>query len=397
MRVLRAGAVALLLGLTLAPVALADGPLSLSTSYPAITADPGTTVRFPITVVTDTPTRVDISVTSAPTGWTVRLRGAGSTVSAVNTAPTPISSGSTTNQIVGTFTAEVSVPADVTPGSNQVVVQGRTAAGVTSTITLDLATEAQSAGAVSMTTEFPNLKGSTTTSFRYNLILKNDTNQQLTFGLETEGPAGWNVEAKPQGETQATTATVDAGATSPIQVTVDPPSDATAGTYNIKVTAQGGPVPVETDLTVEITGSYSLTLATSDQRLNANATAGGTSTLTVVVTNTGSAQLTNVKMSSSPPRGWKVTFDQDTIASIPAGTTGNSAQVLVTIQPPGNAVAGDYNLTIRATSADESSAADSVDVRTTVDTSPVGLLIGIGILIAVAAGLFFVFQRYGRR
>ncbi len=397
MRVLRAGAVALLLGLTLAPVALADGPLSLITSYPAITADPGTTVRFPITVVTDTPTRVDLAVTSAPTGWTVRLRGAGSTVSAVNTAPTPISSGSTTNQIVGTFTAEVTVPADVTPGSNQVVVQGRTAAGVTSTITLDLATEVQSAGAVSMTTEFPNLKGSTTTSFRYNLILKNDTNQQLTFGLETEGPAGWNVEAKPQGETQATTATVDAGATSPIQVTVDPPADATAGTYDIKVTAQGGPVPVETDLTVEITGSYSLTLATSDQRLNANATAGGTSTVTVVVTNTGSAPLTNVKMSASPPRGWKVTFDQETIASIPAGTTGNSAQVLVTIQPPGNAVAGDYNLTIRATSTDESSAADSVDVRTTVDTSPVGLLIGIGILIVVAAGLFFVFQRYGRR
>jgi uncharacterized repeat protein (TIGR01451 family) len=397
MRVLRAGAVALLLGLTLAPAALADGPLTLSTNYPAITADPGSTVRFPITVVTDTPTRVDISVTTAPAGWTVRLRGAGSTISALNTTPTPISSGSTTNQIQGTFTAEVTVPADVAPGSNQVVVTGRTATGATSTIALDLTTEAQSAGAVTMTTDFPNLKGSTSTNFKYNLILKNDTNQQLTFGLETQGPDGWDVTAKPQGETQATTATVDAGGTSPINVSVDAPSDATAGTYDIKVIAQGGPEPVETDLTVEITGSYSLTLATSDQRLNANATAGGTSTLTLVVTNTGSAPLTNVKMTSTPPRGWKVTFDQDTIASIPAGSTGNTAQVLVTIQPPGNAVAGDYNLTIRATSADESSAADKVDVRTTVDTSPVGLLIGIGILIVVAAGLFFVFQRYGRR
>ncbi|MEP7360619.1 MAG: NEW3 domain-containing protein [Chloroflexota bacterium] len=397
MRVLRAGAVALLLGLTLAPVALADGPLSLITNYPAITADPGSTVRFPITVVTDTVTRVDISVTSAPTGWTVRLRGAGSTVSAVNTAPTPISSGSTTTLIQGTFTAEVTLPPDVAPGNNEVVVQGRTAAGVTSTITLDLTTEAQSAGAVSLTTEFPNLRGSTTTNFRYNLILKNDTNQQLTFGLDAAAPPGWTVDAKPQGETQATTATVDAGATSPIQVTVDPPSDATAGTYNITVTAQGGPTPIEADLTVEITGSYSLTLGTSDQRLNANATAGGTSTLTLIVTNTGSAPLTSVKMTSTPPRGWKVTFDQDTIATIPAGSTGNSAQVLVTLQPPANAVAGDYNLTIRATSTDESSAADSVDVRTTVDTSPIGLLIGIGILILVAAGLFFVFQRYGRR
>lgn len=397
MRVLRAGAAALLLGLILAPVALADGPLSLTTSYPAITADPGSTVRFPIVVVTDTPQRVDIAVTSAPAGWTVRLRGAGSTVSAVNTAATPISSGSTTTQIQGTFTAEVTVPADVAPGSNQVIVQGRTAAGVTATINLDLATEAQSPGAVTLTTDFPSLRGSTTTAFKYNLTLKNDTNQQLTFGLESDAPPGWNVDAKPQGESQATTATVDAGATTPIQVNVDPPSDATAGTYNITVRAVGGPVPVEAALTVEITGSYSLTMTTSDQRLNANATAGGTSTLTVVITNTGSAPLTNVKMTSTPPRGWKVTFDQDTIASIPAGSTGNTAQVLVTIQPPANAVAGDYNLTIRATSTDETSAADSVDVRTTVDTSPVGLLIGIGILIVVAAGLFFVFQRYGRR
>jgi uncharacterized repeat protein (TIGR01451 family) len=397
MRVLRAGAVALLLGLILAPAALADGPLSLTTNYPAITADPGSTVRFPIVVVTDTPERVDIAVTSAPAGWTVRLRGAGSTVSAVNTAASPISSGSTTTQIQGTFTAEVTVPADVTPGSNQVIVQGRTAAGVTATINLDLTTEAQSAGAVTLTTDFPNLRGSTTTAFKYNLNLKNDTNQQLTFGLETTGPDGWNIDAKPQGETQATTATVDAGATAPIQVTVDPPSDATAGTYNITVRAQGGPTPAEANLTVEITGSYSLTMTTSDQRLNANATAGGTSTFTVVITNTGSAPLTNVKMTSAPPRGWKVTFDQDTIATIPAGSTGSTAQVLVTLQPPANAVAGDYNLTIRATSTDEPSAADSVDVRTTVDTSPVGLLIGIGILIVVAAGLFFVFQRYGRR
>jgi uncharacterized repeat protein (TIGR01451 family) len=398
MRVLRAGAAALLLGLTLAPVALAQGPLELTTAYPAVTADPGSTVRFPIVVVTDAPTRVDISVTSAPAGWTVRLRGAGSTVSAVNTQPAPISSGSTTTQIQGTFTAEVTVPADVAPGSNQVIVQGRTAAGITSTLSLDLTTEAQEAGAVSLTTDFPNLRGSTTTNFRYNLILSNDTNQQLTFGLETDAPAGWSVDAKPQGETQATTATVDAGATTPVTVTVDPPADATAGTYDITVRAVGGPEPVEAALTVEITGSYSLTLETSDQRLNANATAGGPSTLNVIVTNTGSAPLTNVKMTSTPPRGWKVTFDQETIAQIPAGSGANAkVAVAVTIEPPANAVAGDYNLTIRATSTDESSATDSLDVRTTVDTSPVGLLIGIGILIVVAVGLFFVFQRYGRR
>ena len=399
MRVLRAGAAALLLGLMFAPVALAQGPLELTTNYPAVTADPGSTAKFPIIVTTDTPERVDLSVTTVPTGWTVRLRGAGSTISALNTAPAPVASGSTTTEIQGIFTAEVTLPADVAPGDNQVVLQGRTAAGVTASITLDLTTEAQAAGDVTLTTDFPNLKGSTSTSFKYNLTLTNDTNQQLTFGLETQGPTGWSVTAQPSGETQATTATVDAGGTSAIAVTVDPPADATAGTYDITVTAQGGPAPVEADLTVEITGSYTLTLGTSDQRLNASATAGGSSTLTLLVTNTGTAPLTNVKMTSSAPSKWTVTFDQDTIASIPAGdpTTGAQVPVVVTIQPPGDAVAGDYQLTIRATPSDESSAAQAIQIRTTVDTSPIGLLIGIGILVVVAAGLFFVFQRYGRR
>ena len=402
MRVLRAGAAALLLGLMLAPVApvaLAQGPLELTTAYPAVTADPGSTVKFTIIILTDTPTRVDLSVPTVPDGWSVRLRGGGSTVSAVNTAPQPISSGSTTTQNEGIVSAEVTVPYDVTPGGNQVVVQGRTAAGVTSSLTLDLTTVAQAAGDVTLTTDFPNLKGSTTTAFRYNLTLKNDTNQQLTFGLETQGPNGWNVNALPQGETQATTTTVDAGGTAAIVVNVDPPGDATAGTYDIAVTAQGGPAPVEADLTVEITGSYSLSLATPDGRLNANATAGGTSTLNLNISNLGSAPLTNVKLTATQPTGWKVTFDQDTIASIPAGpgTDAATVPVVATIQPPANAVAGDYQITIRAQSQDQTSATDSVSIRTTVDTSPVGLLIGIGILIVVAAGLFFVFQRYGRR
>ncbi|HEY8134444.1 MAG TPA: NEW3 domain-containing protein [Candidatus Limnocylindrales bacterium] len=395
MRVLRAGAAALLLGLTLAPVALAQGPLELTTQYPAVTADPGSTVKFNVIAITDVATRVDLS-TTAPTGWTVRMRGGGSTVSAVNTAPGPITEGSSTNQIAGAFTVEIDVPIDVAPGVNHVVVTGRTAGGATASLSLDLTIEAQAAGAVSLTTNFPNLRGSTATAFRYNVLLNNDTNQQLTFGLEAQGPAGWTVEAKPAAEQGATTTTVDAGSNSTIQVTADPPADAVAGIYDIKIIAQGGPEPVELDLTVEITGSYSLGLNTADERLNATATAGSKTTLELVVTNTGSAPVANVRLTATPPRGWKITFDQETIPVIQPGVD-NGVKVVATIEPGGNAVAGDYVLTFRATSGEESTATDTIDVRTTVETSPIGLVIGIGILIVVAAGLFLVFQRYGRR
>lgn len=395
MRVLRAGAAALLLGLTLAPVALAQGPLELTTQYPAVTADPGSTVEFPVLAITDVATRVDLSAT-APDGWTVRMRGGGSTVSAVNTTETPLSEGSTTTQIVGRFDVEIDVPTTVAPGLNHVVITGRTAAGVTATLSLDLTVESQTPGAVSLTTRFPDLRGSTSTAFTYNVLLNNDTNQQLTFGLDTQGPAGWTVEAKPAAGQDATTTTVDAGSNTTINVTVDPPSDAQAGVYDIKIIAQGGAEPVELDLTVEITGSYSLALNTVDERLNATATAGAKSTLELVVINTGSAPLAAVRLTATPPRGWTITFDQETIPVIQPGAEA-AVRVVATIEPGGNAVAGDYALTFRATSGEESSATDTIDVRTTVDTSPIGLVIGIGVLIAVAAGLFFVFQRYGRR
>jgi uncharacterized repeat protein (TIGR01451 family) len=394
MRVLRAGAAALLLGLMVAPTALAAS-LELTTQYPAVTADPGSTVTFPVLALTDVPTRVDLTAT-APEGWTVRMRGGGSTVSAVNTTETPLSEGSTATQIVGRLDVEIDVPPTVAPGLNQVVITGRSTAGVTATLTLDLTIESQAAGAVTMTTNFPDLRGAASTAFNYNVILHNESNQQLTFGLDAQGPTGWIVTAKPAAGQDATTLTVDAGSNSTIQVNADPPSDATAGIYDITVFAQGGPEPVELDLTVEITGSYSLTLATRDQRLNANATAGSATTLDLVVTNTGSAPMSNVRLTTTPPRGWEISYDQETIPEVLPGPE-NAVTVVATIVPASTAVAGDYVLTIRATAGNDSTATDQIDIRTTVETSPIGLLIGIGVLIVVGAGLFFVFQRYGRR
>ena len=153
-----------------------------------------------------------------------------------------------------------------------------------------------------------------------------------------------------------------------------------------------GAFSAELELTVELTGSYGLSLDTSDSRLNARVTAGGTSTLTLEVRNTGSAPITNLKFSASPPSGWKVDFSPATVESVPAGDT--PVTTTATITASNQALAGDYLITIRA---DSDNPNDSVEIRTTVETSPIGYIIGIGVLIAVGVGLFVVFQRYGRR
>ncbi len=244
-----------------------------------------------------------------------------------------------------------------------------------------------------MTTDFPSLKGPTSTAFRFTLRIHNDTNQQLTFGLESDAPAGWTVDVKPSGSDQATTAVVDAGGNQSVIATVQAPSDATAGQYAVTVRAVGGPQPVEEQLGVELTGTYSLSLNTVDGRLNARVTAGSASVLNVVVSNTGTTSITNVALTAAPPRDWQVSFDPDTITEIPAL---QSVTIPMSITAADNALAGDYQLTVTARAA-ETTATDTMAIRTTVETSPLGYLIGIAILILVAVGLFFVFQRYGRR
>jgi len=387
MRFVRAFLAAVVVILVIAPAAaLAQGPLNLTTPFPSVVADPGATAQFTITVHTDVPERVDLSVVGQPTGWDTILRGGGSTIAAVTTSANP----DVPTEIIGQFTAEVAIPEDSGAGANQVVIEARSAA-LTSRLTLDITIEEVVGGAVTMTSDFPSRSGSADDTFSFDLEVRNGSNQQVTLSFEGEGPAGWRVQARPSADDQATTAVVDAGGISSARVTIDPPADAAAGSYPITVRALGGPEPVEVTLTVEVTGSFGMSIATEDQRLSARTTVGSPTKLNVVVTNDGSAALQNVTLASTPPRNWTITFASPTIAEILPGA---SQTVEATITAANNAVAGDYVITIRATAPE---ANDSMEIRTTVETSPIGGLLGIGVLVVVAVGLFFVFQRYGRR
>ena len=394
MRVLRSFLAALLIAAGLLPAALpaavfAQGPLEMTTDFPSVVADAGNDVSFPVSVTTDTPTRVDLTVAAQPEGWTVRFQGGGSTINAVSTHPTP----EQPDDNVAEFTAEVSVPEGVTPSSNEVRVDGRTSTGATFTLVLTVSVEETEPGSVTLETDFPSLQGPTSATFSFNLTLTNDTNTQQTFGLETDAPAGWTVTARPSGEDQAATAVVDAGSSEQISVSVNPALNAEAGQFPIAVRAVSDSATAEAALAVEITGSFSLDMFTPDDRLNARVTAGGSTVLNFIVENTGTAPIGNLSFDGTAPQGWTVTFSPETITSLAPGAA-NRQTVAATIAAAGDSLAGDYVLTLNANAEDADA---DLDIRTTVETSPIGYLIGIAILIIVAIGLFVVFQRYGRR
>ncbi len=369
-----------LLASSLVPSVTAADALSVTTPYPGIVAAPGSNVSFTIDVETAEAARVDLAVSGVPSGWTATLRGGGFVVDSVLTK-----AGEPT-----TVRLDVNIPTAATDGSNRVVVTARS--GDTSVVLpLDIRVDVESAGEVTLETDFPGLRGSSDTTFNFNLTLRNGTAEDVTYAVNAIGPSGWEVSARLTGQAQAASAIAQAGGTSGISISVSPPAGVAAGLYPIDVQATAGARQIPLQLAVEITGTYSLSLSTPDARLNGRGTAGAATEQQLTLINTGTADLVDVALTASSPSGWTATFDQETVASIPADS---EVTVTVSIVPSGDAVAGDYALTIRASNAQ---ANDSIDFRFTVETSPLWFIVGIALIVAVGAGLWWVFQRYGRR
>ncbi|MBI3746738.1 MAG: hypothetical protein HY264_09530 [Chloroflexi bacterium] len=365
---------------TLAPAVLAADALTITTPYPAVVVAPGARVSFDVSITTTSPERVSLTLTGAPAAWNAAIRGGGFVVDEAQT----------NGKDPATVRVDLDVPADAT-GTTALNLNARF--GTTSAdLPLSVRVNAAATGKLSLTSDVPSLKGPSTQTFSFNLTLNNGTAQDLTYSINAQGPAGWTVQATLTGQSQAASAVVKAGSTSSVTVSATPPAGAAAGTYQIQVVATAGGRTEQFALDVEVTGTYKLALSTPGGLLNGHGAAGSTSPLAVTVTNNGTAPITNVKLTGTGPGGWTITFDQPTVASIEAGKT---VTVNAQVKPSGDAIAGDYNLTISA--AGDSSTTDSMQIRYTVETSILWGVVGVALIVAVVGGVWWVFQRYGRR
>lgn len=364
----------------LAPAALAADALSLTTPFPAVSVSPGNRVSFNLSVKTSQTARVDLGLSGVPSSWTATLHGGGFVVSAVQTT------GTTAEEV----RLDIDVPADAT-GTTTITVTAK-GNGATVTLPLDIKAEANASGEVKVDTDIDSQKGSSATTFTFNLNVLNQKDQDLSYS-STAGstPPGWTVNTTLTGSSQATSATVKAGGTSGVTVTVKAADDTDAGTYPVSIITTVGTEQFTTDLSVEITGSYSITLSTPDLNLAARGPSGSVTEETFTIANTGTAPVTNVTMSATPPGNWTVDFDPKTVDSIEAG---QSVTVKAKITPSGNAIAGDYNIAFKATAKE---ASNDADVRFTVETSILGAILGAAVIVAALGGLYWVFRRYGRR
>jgi uncharacterized membrane protein len=369
------------------PIAQQDAPtvkgLFLLTDYPAVTVRPGTTttVNLRLRNYALPPERFALSVEGVPQGWTVTMLGGGQPVGAAMVA----TNDSTTLQL------RLDVPANAAMGSQNLTVSAQ---GQTTKVSLPIAvTLAKDLPAkLTIEPELPSLRGTSKSSFEYQLKVKNDSGRNLVIALAAQAPQNFETSFTEQyGSQELSSLPVEAGQSKTVKLKVRPPSTIGANRYPVSVKASAEDASADASVALEITGQPRLSMAGRDGVLSARAEAGKEASIPIVVTNTGTAAADEIELSSSAPSGWKVTFEPKTIDRIAPGAN-KEVQALVT--PPEKAIAGDYAPTFNAAARGENA---STQFRVAVGVSTIWGAIGIAIIAIALLIMVGAVARFGRR
>lgn len=362
----------------------AEPYIELSTQYPALTVKAGDSLTFDLDLDNYSGVSQDItlSVAEIPEGWEGTFSAGSNQVSVVH-----VKNQATNSEV----SFAVDVPLETADGEYiiRLAAQGEDFADE---MEIALTVSAEEIGESSFTAEYPSQEGDATTDFTFSATLINNTLSTQNYSFTSNAPSGWQVSFQPSGESTSVAALdVEARTTQAMDISVTPPENVEAGTYEIPVTATSVNESMPITLSVTITGSYGLTLSTPSGRLSLDAYANQESAVQLSLTNTGNSDLTNVNLTSSAPTGWTVRFANETIDIIEAGAT---VETTMYITPGEDAMSGDYATTITARNSD---ANDSIDFRITVKTETIWGLTGIGVIVVLAVVIGIVMRKYGRR
>ncbi|HHH83824.1 MAG TPA: ABC transporter substrate-binding protein [Chloroflexi bacterium] len=358
--------------------------LEISTSFPSQVVRAGETVSLTLDIENiGLPDQiVDIAVTSLPDGWTASFLGAGRLVHSAyveRDSSRPV-------------TLKVMVPEDVATGSYPILVAAR-GQDSQDQLELELIVGELLPPQLSLEADLPVLKGTPDSNFSYRVKITNDSEQDLLVSFDVQAPEFLDITVeKAFGGQELASLPVKAGDTEDVDIKVHPLAQAPAGEYPILVRVQSAEVSETIELTAIITGKSDLNLTSPDGRLSATATAGRESPVELVLRNSGSAPAVDIEMRSSPPAGWDVRFEPDTIEALQPG---EEATITAYIKPPEKAVAGDYSITFRA--MPEEGTNEVAEFRITLQTSTVWGVVAL-VLIAAALGVVaLAVSRFGRR
>jgi uncharacterized membrane protein len=228
----------------------------------------------------------------------------------------------------------------------------------------------------------------------YDIKIKNLQTQENIYRLSASGlPENWYYRYKESisGTEELSETVVPAGGEKNLVLEIVPPYSVAAGDYNFTatVTEPGGNL-INRDFMLRLKSGVGMTMQSPKQGYDAKP--GQPFTIDVYVTNSGSGTaLTNLYLETTAPDGWIVQSTPNKTTSL---TAGNTQKFTVKVTPPGNIVASDYDITIKAVS-DQAGKEKDYNIKVTVDSYIP--YIGGAIILFVVGGLVLVYRKYGRR
>ncbi|MGH6949183.1 MAG: NEW3 domain-containing protein [Kiloniellales bacterium] len=357
--------------------------LWVATDYPAQSIGADKSVDLPITVHNAglPPQVVQLTLTEAADGWAPVLLGDGRPVKSVFVGPdsdAQVTLRLTPSKDTETGTYDFLLAAKSSADSFELPIH----IAVGEVIPADLVLE----------TELPALRGTPTSKFDYQMTLRNPSGTDVTAVLEAEAPPGFQVSFKERyGSQELTSLPVKAGDSRDLSVNVDPPPRIEAGDYQVAVHAIAPKSNASQVLKMELTGRPELKLTGLGERLSGDARAGEETSIDLVLSNQGSAPARAIELGSFEPSGWKIAFVPNAVDLLAPGA---EQKIEALITPSSEAIAGDYQVTLRANG---DGASQSTDYRVTVRTSTLWGVAGILVIAAALGVLTLAIVRYGRR
>jgi uncharacterized membrane protein len=358
--------------------------LYLTTRYPTLTVKSGETATIDLSVRNYKlpPQELMLSVPDIASGWKATILGGGQPVAAVEVAPDSDER----------LQLRLEPPAGAGPGDYHFTVEakgGNQDQRLPITVTVGQEVPAK----LKLTTSFPDLRGTATTAFKYRVSVTNDSGRDATLNLSADAPKNFQVTfTEAFASQQLTSIPIEAGKSKDIDVALTIPRETPAGGYKLSVHAKTEQASADLPLTLTIIGQPRLTLSGVNGRLSGNAYAGQESELTVILHNDGSEAAHDIELSATTPDQWKAVFDPKTVQQLAAGA---EQEVKVTLTPSPRAIAGDYQMTVRASATGGIS--ESANFRITVLTSTLWGAIGIAIIAVALLVVVFLVARFGRR
>jgi uncharacterized membrane protein len=355
--------------------------LTFYTPYPSQVYGIGETISVDVhLLLTNESQVIALATKDVPTGWTATFQGGGRTIQSVY-----LTAGVDT-----TIQLRLTAPADVKAGTFNFSATA-TGSNLNASLSLQIILQEKLPPKLGLTVDLPTVTGSPTSTFTYNVTLKNLGDEDLTVNLSSNSNNQFQVTVSYNGQT-VTSLPMAANDSKTLSVTATPLGNIQGGSYPIQLQANGGSAQASLDLTAQVTGQVTLAITSPDGTLSGQVNSGTTTALNLVVQNTGSAPANRIALTATSPSGWTVTFSPTEIPQLGAN---QQQQVTMNVQPASDSVSGDYMLTINAQPASNTS--KSVDFRVTLLTSSLWGIVGV-VLIAIAVGVVaLAVVRFGRR